>query len=102
MAKKVDAVYKGSHLFKVRHSTAHVMAQAVLEKFPEAKYAIGPAIDDGFYYDFDLPRTLTPEDLTEIEKRMKHIVKGNFKFEKEVLSADKAMEIFHDQPYKVE
>lgn len=102
MAKKIDEKYEASHLFKVRHSTAHVMAQAVLEKFPDAKYAIGPAIEDGFYYDFDLPRPLTPEDLEEIEKRMKHIIKGNFKFEKEVLSADEALEIFHDQPYKVE
>jgi len=102
MAKKVDVEYEASHLFKVRHSTAHVMAQAVLEKFPEAKYAIGPAIDDGFYYDFDLPRPLTPEDLDEIEKRMKHIVKGNYKFERQVLSADEALQLFGDQPYKVE
>ena len=102
MAKKVDAQYEASHLFRVRHSTAHVMAQAVLEKFPEAKYAIGPAIDDGFYYDFDLPRPLTPNDLEEIEKRMKHIVKGNYKFEKQVLSSNEALEIFKDQPYKVE
>ncbi len=102
MAKKIDANYEGSHLFKVRHSTAHVMAQAVLEKFPDAKYAIGPAIENGFYYDFDLPRTLTPEDLDEIEKRMKQIVKGNFTFQKEVLSADEALKIFKEQPYKVE
>ncbi|PKO17864.1 MAG: threonine--tRNA ligase [Chloroflexi bacterium HGW-Chloroflexi-10] len=102
MAKKVDTVYEASQLFRIRHSTAHVMAQAVLEKFPEAKIAIGPAIDEGFYYDFDLPRALTPEDLEEIEKKMKHILKGNHKFEREVISADQAREVFKDQPYKLE
>jgi threonyl-tRNA synthetase len=102
MAKKVDTVYEASQLFRIRHSTAHVMAQAVLEKFPEAKIAIGPAIDEGFYYDFDLPRALTPEDLEEIEKKMKHILKGNHKFEREVINADQAREVFKDQPYKLE
>ena len=58
--------YEGSQLYKIRHSTAHIMAQAVLEKFPEGKVAIGPAIEDGFYYDFDLPRPLTPEGLEGI------------------------------------
>ena len=55
---------------RMRHSAAHVMAEAVLEVFPEAKLAIGPAIEDGFYYDFDLPRSLTPDDLPDIEQRM--------------------------------
>ncbi len=55
--------YHESELYRIRHSAAHVMAQAVLEEFPEGKYAIGPPIQDGFYYDFDLPRPLTPEDL---------------------------------------
>jgi threonyl-tRNA synthetase len=70
-------------LHKLRHSAAHVMAEAVLQLFPQAKIAIGPAIDTGFYYDFDLgkdehgrPRTFTPEDLAEIEKRMRQIVGG--------------------------
>lgn len=102
MAKKANEAYEKSHLFRVRHSTAHVMAQAVLEKFPDAKIAIGPAIEDGFYYDFDLPRALIPEDLDEIEKRMKHILKGNHKFEKEVISADEAKNFFADQPFKLE
>ncbi|MBE3559955.1 MAG: threonine--tRNA ligase, partial [Ktedonobacteraceae bacterium] len=57
-------------LQRMRHSAAHVMAEAVQELFPDAKFAIGPAIEDGFYYDFDLPRALTPEDLPEIERRM--------------------------------
>ncbi len=57
-------------LQRMRHSAAHVMAEAVLEIFPDAKLAIGPAIEDGLYYDFDLPRTLTPDDLPDIEQRM--------------------------------
>jgi threonyl-tRNA synthetase len=94
--------YANSQLYRIRHSTAHIMAEAVLEMFPDAQIAIGPAIDDGFYYDFDLPRTLTPEDLTEIEKRMKHIIKGNHTFKKEVISVEDARELFKDQVYKIE
>ncbi|MCK4517901.1 hypothetical protein KAT92_03935, partial [Candidatus Babeliales bacterium] len=66
----------------LRHSTSHILAAAVLEMFPEAKLGIGPAIEDGFYYDFLLPRTLIPEDLLLIEKKMKHLIKQNLKFEK--------------------
>ena len=94
--------YEDSQLYKIRHSTAHIMAQAVLEKFPDGQVAIGPPIEDGFYYDFDLPRPLTPEDLDEIEKRMKEIIKEKHSFEKEIVSADKAKEIFKDQQYKLE
>jgi len=90
------------HLHKLRHSTAHVMAQAVLEKFPGAKIAIGPAIEDGFYYDFDLPRPLTPEDLEEIEARMKTIVTEDHPFEYREISDAEARELFADQPYKLE
>lgn len=94
--------YVGSKLYRIRHSTAHVMAQAVLEMFPKAKIAIGPPIADGFYYDFDLPRPLTAEDLKKIEKRMKKIIKGNYQFVRRELSADEARELFADQPYKLE
>jgi threonyl-tRNA synthetase len=94
--------YEDSNLYKVRHSSAHVMAQAVIEMFPDGKVAIGPPIDDGFYYDFDLPRALTPEDLEILEKRMREIFAGNFQFEKSVLDADEARKIFADQPYKLE
>jgi len=79
-----------------------VMAQAVLDKFPEAKIAIGPAIEDGFYYDFDLPRPLTPEDLDDITARMREIIKGDHGFNKEVIDAKQAREIFKDQPFKLE
>ena len=102
MAEKIKEKYEGSHLYKLRHSTAHVMAQAVLDKFPEAKIAIGPAIEDGFYYDFDLPRPLTPEDLDDITARMREIIKGDHGFNKEVIDAKQAREIFKDQPFKLE
>ncbi len=89
-------------LYRLRHSAAHVMAQAVLELFPEGKIAIGPPVENGFYYDFDLPRPLTPEDLKEIEKRMRRIVQGKHTFARRELSADEARQLFHDQPYKLE
>ncbi|MBS1248872.1 MAG: Threonine--tRNA ligase [Chloroflexi bacterium] len=96
-------MYEESNLYRIRHSAAHVMAQAVMEMFPgEADIAIGPPIDDGFYYDFDLPRPLTPEDLESIENRMKEILSGDHEFEREELSADQAREIFKDQTYKQE
>jgi len=66
----------------LRHSLAHVLAAAVLEMFPEAKFGVGPAVENGFYYDFDLPRTLIPEDLEILENKMKKIIEANYKFEK--------------------
>ncbi len=96
-------------LYKLRHSAAHVMAQAVQELYPEAKLGIGPPIDTGFYYDFDLgqgedgkPRTFTPEDLEAIEKRMRQIIGGKHTFNYREVSADEARELFKDQPYKLE
>jgi threonyl-tRNA synthetase len=88
--------------YKLRHSLAHVMAEAVLEIFPEGKIAIGPPIEDGFYYDFELPRSLTPEDLADIEKRMRRIVGGNYPFNYRVVSVDEARQVFAGQPYKLE
>ena len=89
-------------LHKLRHSTAHVMAEAVLEMFPEGKLAFGPPIENGFYYDFDLPRPLTLEDLAEIEERMKDIVKGNYPFERRDVSVKEAKAMFAHQPYKID
>ncbi|UCE00958.1 MAG: threonine--tRNA ligase [Chloroflexota bacterium] len=102
MAKFEKNKYEESKLYRVRHSSAHVMAQAVLEMFPDGKVAIGPPIEEGFYYDFDLPRPLTPEDLEVLEKRMREIIAGNHKFKKEVLQANQARDLFSDQPYKLE
>ena len=91
-------------LWRIRHSASHVLAQAVLEVFPDAKLAIGPPIANGFYYDFDLPRALTPEDLTDLEQRMARIVKGNHEFTTWTKPVDEAIAYFEqqNQPYKVE
>lgn len=88
----------------LRHSAAHVLAAAVLEMFPEAKFGMGPAIENGFYYDFELPRTLIPEDLPLLEERMRRIISENHQFEKAELPADKALENFKKlkQDYKTE
>jgi threonyl-tRNA synthetase len=88
--------------YRLRHSAAHVMAEAVLQLFPEGKIAIGPPIEDGFYYDFDLPRALTPDDLAEIEARMRRIIAGDYPFAYRVVSADEARALFKEQPYKLE
>jgi threonyl-tRNA synthetase len=100
MSEKVK--YEASHLYRLRHSAAHVMAQAVLEKFPDGKAAIGPPIEKGFYYDFDLPRPLTPEDLAEIEARMREIVAEGHDFVYQEVDEEKARRIFADQSYKLE
>ena len=94
--------YQDSQLYRIRHSTAHIMAQAVLERFPEAGIAIGPPIEDGFYYDFDLPRPLTQEDLDAIEKRMREIIKSGYAFQRKEVSADEARKLFKGQKYKQE
>lgn len=86
----------------LRHSTAHVMAQAVQELFPEAKLGIGPPITDGFYYDFDVPEPFVPEDLDKIESRMRKIVKEGQKFDRREISDDAARVELADEPYKLE
>jgi len=86
----------------MRHSAAHVMAEAVGAIFPGAKFAIGPAIADGFYYDFDLPRPLTPEDLAAIEAKMRESVASDYPFVRREVSPEEARQIFADQPYKLE
>jgi len=87
-----------------RHSSAHIMAQAVKEVFPSAKVTIGPAIDDGFYYDFDFERPFTPEDLLTIEKKIKEILKRNLPVSRMELTKEEAIQLFTDrqEPYKVE
>ena len=91
-------------LQRMRHSASHVMAEAIQEIFPDAKFAIGPAIEDGFYYDFDLPRPLTPEDLPDIEQRMRRIIKADYQFKNDHWPREKALEYFRakGQDYKVE
>lgn len=101
--------YAESDLYKVRHSAAHVLAEAVLSFYPEARLAIGPPIEDGFYYDFDLgkdekgkPKTFSPEDIERIEEKMKDLLKQNAKFEQSTMSIAEAKHFFANQPYKLE
>ncbi len=93
---------KDDSLETMRHSASHVLAEAVLAMFPDAKFGIGPATQDGFYYDFDLPRPLTPEDLPVIEAKMKELVKANLPFKREELTKKDARSLFAKQPYKLE
>ncbi|WP_262852952.1 threonine--tRNA ligase [Mumia quercus] len=86
----------------LRHSTAHVMAQAVQELFPEAKLGIGPPVQDGFYYDFDVAKPFTPEDLDKIESRMRKIIKENQRFSRRPIDDDEARVELADEPYKLE
>ncbi|MDO4928777.1 MAG: threonine--tRNA ligase [Corynebacterium sp.] len=87
----------------IRHSCTHVLAQAVQAEFPDAKLGIGPAIDNGFYYDFDVTEPFTPEDLKKLEKRMKKIIKQGQKFERRVYSdANEAAAALKNEPYKLE
>ena len=91
-------------LYTIRHSTAHVLAQAVLDLFPGATFGIGPPVEDGFYYDFELPggATFEPEDLERIEARMREIIAERQPFVRDELPADEARKIFADHPYKLE
>jgi threonyl-tRNA synthetase len=86
----------------MRHSASHIMAEAVEVLFPGVKFGIGPAIEDGFYYDFDLPRTLTMDDLPAIEAKMREIVVAGLKFERKEVSSKEALKLFARQPYKTE
>jgi threonyl-tRNA synthetase len=100
--KKDKAQQREERLHRIRHSTAHIMAEAVLRMFPDAKIAIGPAIEHGFYYDFDLPRSLSSEDLQLIEQHMRDIVGEDHEFVREVVDRAKAADLFGEQPYKLE
>ena len=87
---------------KIRHSAAHVMADAVMQLFPDAKIGIGPPTKDGFYYDFEVTHPFTPDDLEKIEKRMTEIISKNHSFEKSTISRNDAENKFEQQPYKIE
>ena len=93
---------RNEQLELMRHSAAHIMAEAVRCLFPEAKFGIGPTIEKGFYYDFELPRSLTPEDLPVIENKMREIISQNVPFVIEEMSKDEARKLFATQPYKLE
>ena len=87
---------------KIRHSLAHIMASAVLELWPKTKLGMGPAIENGFYYDFQLPKPLEENDLIEIEKKMKELISQKLKFEKQNITKRRAKKLFAIQPYKLE
>ncbi|AUS98292.1 threonine--tRNA ligase [Clostridium thermosuccinogenes] len=89
-------------LYNIRHTMAHVMAYAVKQIFGEVKFGIGPVIEDGFYYDFELPRSLVPEDLGIIEEKMRDIINNGYQVLNESISFDEARQMFNDQPYKLE
>ena len=102
MSRKPD--HGPDDLYALRHSTAHVMAGAVLELFPEAKFGFGPPVTDGFYYDFELPRALQPDDLAKIEERMRAMVKKDVPFERSEMDVPEALDFFgkKHQDYKVD
>jgi threonyl-tRNA synthetase len=101
--ENVDLVQKEmTPIERMRHSAAHVMAEAVIDLFPDAKLGIGPPIENGFYYDFDLPRPLTPDDLRVVEERMRESIEADNAFVCRPISKTQALEIFRDQPYKLE
>ena len=93
---------KSEKLPLLRHSIAHIMAEAVMNLFPGTKVAIGPAVDHGFYYDFDLPTSITQDDLARIEKEMRRLLSTPQNFVKEVIDRQEALELFKNQPYKCE
>ncbi len=99
---KIAQMSEAERLAVMRHSAAHVMAEAVQAIFPDAKFGIGPAIKDGFYYDFDLPRSLTPDDLPLIEAKMREIIAADEPFIRREVSREEARQTFASQPYKLE
>ncbi len=107
MRRRLIKVGKGVVMVKndleaMRHSASHILADAVLRLFPEAKLGIGPPIEEGFYYDFDLPRPLTPEDLEAIEANMREIIAAKEPFVRKEVSKEEAEALFANQPYKLE
>ncbi|MGI8551517.1 MAG: hypothetical protein ACR2PL_12150 [Dehalococcoidia bacterium] len=100
--ERLDEMSKEDRLFRMRHSAAHIMAEAVLDLFPGTKVAIGPPTENGFYYDFDLPRSLTPDDLPAIEERMRASVAADHPFEHSMAGKEEARRIFAEQPFKLE
>lgn len=102
MKTGIEQPWSEEKLEMMRHSTAHVMASAIQSIFPGAKFGIGPAIEEGFYYDFDLPRPLIPDDLAIIEAKMKEIIAANLPFVREEVTKKEAKKLFTAQPYKLE
>ncbi len=98
----VENIRKSGKLDIIRHSAAHIMAEAVQSIYPDVKFGIGPAIENGFYYDFDLPRTITPEEFPRIEEKMRELINNDLTFRRESISKEEARQLFKGQPYKLE
>ena len=98
MSSKAKRSITDEYLETMRHSASHIMAEAVKSIFPNTKFGIGPAIENGLYYDFELPRALIPDDLPIIEAKMKEIVKANTPFSYEEVGKEDAIKLFKDQP----
>ncbi len=98
----MEQLSKEERLERLRHSASHIMADALVEMFPDAKLGIGPPIDTGFYYDFTLPRALTTDDLPVIEEKMRRRVESDVPFRHEEITKDEARKLFAEQPYKLE
>ena len=99
MEKKID---KNEKIKIMRHSLAHVLAKAIMSLYPKTKLTIGPAIDDGFYYDIDLEQSILPEDFLAIEKKMKEIINKGEEFKRQVVSREEALKIFKGNEFKEE
>jgi len=91
-----------NNIEKIRHSLSHIMASAVMEFWPKTKLGVGPAVENGFYYDLQLPKPLEEKDLEKIETRMKELIAQNQKFEKQNITKRKAKKLFAIQPYKLD
>ncbi|GAI03147.1 unnamed protein product, partial [marine sediment metagenome] len=102
VSDKGEQATEAEKLEVMRHSTAHIMAEVVQSIFPDAKFGIGPAIENGFYYDFDLPRSLNLDDLPLIETKMSEIIASNVPFIKREVTKEEARQLFTAQPYKLE
>ncbi|MCH7837324.1 MAG: threonine--tRNA ligase [Chloroflexi bacterium] len=102
MPQPLHELPQEDRVYRMRHSAAHIMAEAVLELFPGAKFAIGPPIEHGFYYDFELSRPLTPEDLGAIDKRMRDTIAADHPFVHREVDKEEARRLFADQPFKLE
>ena len=102
MARQLSEMSKAERLERIRHSTGHIMAEAVQSLFPDVKLGIGPVIEDGFYYDFDVSRPFAPEDLPAIEAKMQEIIEADVPFEHRDLDPEEARRMFAAEPYKLE
>src|SRR3989344_4458047 len=102
MSQKVNHINHKTNLFAMRHSAEHVLTYAMLKLYPGLLMAMGPATDEGFYFDFDYGKKIAEEDFPKIEKEMQKIIGQNLSFRKEIINLDEAKKLFKENPYKME